>query len=370
LYRLTIVALLTVIYSVVGLIYPSYRTGNDFSHLAYIPIVLSGIWWNRKAVIVAAILALITTSFHWLKVPSYHPLDLLLIPGSFIFIALFIGTLNEKLKTKHRTLIETENNYLLRHREVERERKLLSEAAKSKEDQLVHTTRLAEMGEMAAAIAHELNQPLTGIKNFAKNALYIMQQTGGCTEDVRDNLTHISHQVDRAARIINQMRELARISETQFIPLQINDILKESLDFLKPHLKNSGIETFFGTADNLPLIKGDKIRLEQVFLNILTNARQSMENSEERRLLIQTHLEESLPPQVVVDILDTGRGFRQEDADKLFTPFYTTKNPGQGTGLGLSISLSIIHDHKGSIEATGAVGEGALFKVKLPVFNE
>lgn len=370
-YRLGIITLLVVIHvMVLFLAAVILNTNIHFSHFAYIPIVLSGIWWDRKAVFVASILGLITIGFYHIYNSSGHFLDMLLIPAFFIFIALFSGTLSIKLKSQHKALIETEKKYLLAQLEAEQERTRLAAAAKIQEDQLVHSTRLAELGEMAAAIAHELNQPLTGIKNYAKNALYMFDEKSGTSEDIKDNLLQISRQVDRSARIISQLRDLARNSERQFLPVNINDIARESLEFLKPHLMLSGIGSSLSLDDAMPLISGDKVRLEQVLLNIITNARQAMEGVEERHLAVRSFFEENDPLPVTVEIRDTGHGFRKEDAEKFFTPFYTTKKPGHGTGLGLSISLSIIKDHHGLIEATGEVGRGACFTLKFPLAKD
>jgi histidine kinase len=173
--------------------------------------------------------------------------------------------------------------------------------------------------------------------------------------------------VDRSSKIINQMRELTRRSEQQFVAADVNSILKESVEFLSPQLKLSGVEVTLDLADDLPKVMGDRIRLEQVFLNLLTNARQAMEEAQHRRLSVKTLLEEGNDCLVVVEIQDTGKGFASEDAEKLFTPFFSTKKPGHGTGLGLSISLRIIRDHEGSIEAGGELGKGATFTVRLPV---
>jgi len=243
----------------------------------------------------------------------------------------------------------------------------LFELAKKQEEQLVHSTRLAELGEMAAAVAHELNQPLTGIKNFSKNALFMMDNQVGGADDIKANLHRISEQVDRAARIIGQMRELTRKSEQHFALVDINNTLRESIEFLTPHLKLAGVKLILDLSKDLPKVLGDRIRLEQVFLNLLTNARQAMEDSEERRLLIKSYYHSGNSYPVVVEIEDSGKGFSAEEAEKLFTPFYSTKKAGHGTGLGLSISLSIIKNHQGTIEAEGSPGKGAKFTVRLPV---
>jgi C4-dicarboxylate-specific signal transduction histidine kinase len=251
-------------------------------------------------------------------------------------------------------------------KEAEEKRRQLSELARKQEEQLVHSTRLAELGEMAAAISHELNQPLTGIRNFARNAFYMLEQHVGSPEEVKSNLRLISEQVDRASKIIKQMRELTRKSESHFVLVDVNSTIRESVEFLMPQIKLSGVEVSLELSREIPEILGDRIRLEQVFLNLLTNARQAMEEVTERRLLIKTYLDEKSAYPVVIEIADTGKGFTTEETEKLFRPFFTTKKTGQGTGLGLSISLSIIREHNGMIGAVGEPDKGAMFTIRLP----
>ena len=162
-------------------------------------------------------------------------------------------------------------------RAVEEKLREVTELARRQEEQLEHSTRLAELGEMAAAISHELNQPLTGIRNYARNAFYMIEKKAGGEEEVKDNLRLISEQVDRAARIINQMRELTRRSDSAFAVLDLNSVLRESVEFLLPQMKLSEVEVSLSLAEDLPAIWGDRIRLAQVFLNLLTNARQAMD---------------------------------------------------------------------------------------------
>ncbi len=253
-----------------------------------------------------------------------------------------------------------------RLREVEARRRELSAMAREQADLLVHSSRLAEMGEMAAAVAHELNQPLTGIRNYARNATYMLEEDAGSLDEVKENLVRISQQVDRAARIIAQMRALARRSETERVPVQVNAVVRETLEFLDSQMRLAGVEVRRELDESLPLVLGDRLRLWQVFLNIVVNARQAMEDATERVLTVTTH---HLPDQelpVVVTFLDTGKGFDPEHAEKLFQPFFTTKGPGRGTGLGLSISHTILQEHQGRIEASCAPGQGACFTVRLP----
>jgi len=252
-------------------------------------------------------------------------------------------------------------------KETEEKRRELSTLAEKQEEQLVHSTRLAEMGEMAAGIAHELNQPLTGIRNFARNASFMLEAGVGGKEELRENLRMIASQVDRASRIIHQMRELARRTERHVSLVDVNNTLRESVEFVMPQLRLSGVEVVFDLTPGLPRVLADRIRLEQVFLNLLTNARHAMEESPRRVLSVRTRHEPLAPLPVVIEIADTGAGFSPDIAEKLFAPFFSTKKAGRGTGLGLSISLGIIKDHKGAIEAAGTEGHGAAFTIRLPV---
>jgi PAS domain S-box-containing protein len=254
-------------------------------------------------------------------------------------------------------------------KEAEAKRLELAELARRQEEQLEHSTRLAELGEMAAAIAHELNQPLTGIRNYARNAFYMLDQGVGSDAEVKGNLRLIAEQVDRAAKIINEMRELTRRSEMHFARLDINGVIRESVDFLLPQMKLSGVGVQLYLDSDLPEIRGDRIRLAQVFLNLLNNARQAMEESSLRKLSIKSECDGG-GQWVSVEVRDTGKGFSEEESAKLFVPFYTTKKSGLGTGLGLSISKNIVKDHGGTIQAAGWPGKGAAFTVLLPAAGQ
>jgi C4-dicarboxylate-specific signal transduction histidine kinase len=249
-------------------------------------------------------------------------------------------------------------------REAEAGRRELAELSRRQEEQLEHSTRLAEMGEMAASISHELNQPLTGIRNYARNAYYMLEQTPDAEAEVKNNLRLISEQVDRAAKIINQMRELTKRTHSTFNLLDLNSVVRESVEFILPQMKLSEVAVSLRLEDTLPPIWGDRIRLEQVFLNLLSNARQAMADVPVRKLVIESRRDPAAALPVVVQVTDTGKGFTSEQAGQLFQPFFTTRKGGHG--LGLSISRAIMLDHKGSIDATGSPGAGATFTMRLP----
>jgi C4-dicarboxylate-specific signal transduction histidine kinase len=341
------------------------RTDVVYTHFMYIPITLACTWWGLQGLWVALGLGVVVGLLHLLSGGTGVFIDAARI-SFFAVVALLVGVLKER-----------ERRVEGARAAAEREKRAMAELAQRQEQQLEHSTRLAELGEMAAAISHEINQPLTGIRTYARNAYYMLEQSVGGIEDVKENLRLIADQVDRASRIINQMRELTRRAEPDLLPVDINGVLSESLEFLMPQMKLSEIQVELSLDKDLPRTLGDRIRLAQVFLNLLINARQAMEGSAERRLSLRSRFEPaengSVPGaargegRIVVEIADTGKGFAAEEAEKLFAPFFTTKQRGHGTGLGLSISRTIIKDHGGSIEAGGAVGRGATFTVRLPV---
>jgi PAS domain S-box-containing protein len=289
-----------------------------------------------------------------------HELGLLRRDGSLVPVQ----ALAARIRVDGRSLDVISVTDVSARREAEEGQRALADLSRRQEEQLEHSTRLAELGEMAASISHELNQPLTGIRNYARNAYYMLEQKPGAEDEVKNNLRLISEQVDRAAKIINQMRELTKRTDAAFAVLDVNSVIRESVEFILPQMKLSEVEVSLDLADMLPPVWGDRIRLEQVFLNLLSNARQAMSDAPVRRLVIRSRAGSGVPPGVVVEVADTGKGFSADQAGQLFQPFYTTRKGGHG--LGLSISRAIIQDHKGSIEARGAPGAGAAFTLRLP----
>jgi C4-dicarboxylate-specific signal transduction histidine kinase len=335
------------------------HTDIVYTHFMYIPIALACLWWGRRGMVVTLFMAILVFSFHLsgLNLGSIWS-DAARI-ALFGLVSFFIGSVRDREQAQQKA-----------QKEAEARGKALTELAEKQEEQLEHSTRLAELGEMAAAISHELNQPLTGIRNYARNAFYMLEQSVGSVEEVKNNLRLIAEQVDRAAKIINEMRELARKEERHFTRLSVNGVIRETVDFLMPQMRLSGVDVRFQLSDNLPDVRGDRTRLAQIFLNLLNNARQAMEGSTIRQLSIRSFADPADRRFLAVEISDTGKGFSAEEAGKLFVPFFTTKKSGHGTGLGLSISKAIIKDHGGDIVAHGARGQGATFTIRLPVIQQ
>jgi histidine kinase len=187
--------------------------------------------------------------------------------------------------------------------------------------------------------------------------------------------SEIDAYVDRAAKIINHMRQFGRKSDIKLHRVRVNDPLQKAMEILGQQLKVRGIEVEWNLAENLPLIMADPDRLEQVFINLLINARDAVDETRQspdhlqgdKKISIKT---ESAGNEIVVEIRDTGPGIPEEIIDRIFEPFFTTKKVGQGTGLGLSISYGIIQECNGSIKAFSTKDEGACFRMRFPAADD
>ncbi|MEN8809014.1 MAG: ATP-binding protein, partial [Desulfobacterales bacterium] len=240
------------------------------------------------------------------------------------------------------------------------------------EQQLIQASKMATLGEMATGIAHELNQPLSVIKTAS--SFFVRKISRGESLDhqiLHSMLKKVDKNVDRAANIINHMRQFARKSDLSLDRVQVNDVLKNAFDIFSQQLKVRGIEVVWDIDGTLPKILADPGRLEQVFINLLLNARDAIEEknadrseSGEKKITLKTWRDGQ---QVIAEVRDTGGGIPKGIEDKLFEPFFTTKQVGKGTGLGLSISYGIVKDCGGDIKAVSRGDEGAIFYVTFPI---
>lgn len=241
------------------------------------------------------------------------------------------------------------------------------------EQQLIQASKMATLGQMATGIAHELNQPLSVIKTTS--SFFMRKYTR--REPIENKLLFtmiekVDRNVDRATNIINHMRQFARKSELKLEKVQLNDVLKSAFEIFSQQLRVRGIEVIWDIDPNLPKIMADPGRLEQVFINLLLNARDSIEEkyrvrdseTEVKKISLQTSV---VKRRVSATINDTGSGFPKTLAEKLFEPFFTTKEIGKGTGLGLSISYGIVKDCGGEIRAVSHAEQGATFSVTFPI---
>ncbi len=229
--------------------------------------------------------------------------------------------------------------------------------------QLTHLSRVAMLGEMSGGLAHELNQPLTAILSNAQAAEHLIANKTLDNIELREILRDIIAADLRAGEVIRRLRALFKRGETHQEWLDANELVREALSLAHGDLTTRSIEPALNLAPGTLMIRGDRIQLEQVMLNLILNAAQAMaaQSGLERTLTVQTSATAS---RVHMSFADRGPGFPAEQIEKLFEPFYTTKP--QGLGLGLSISRSIIRAHGGRLWGAPLPGRGASFHIELP----
>jgi len=241
------------------------------------------------------------------------------------------------------------------------------------EQQLIQAGKMATLGEMASGIAHELNQPLSVIKTASSFIIKKLTKNEHIEAEILlTMLSKTDSNVDRATRIINHMRQFARKSDMELERVKLNDILKNAFEIFSQQLKLREIEVIWNMEENLPFIKADPSRLEQVFINLLLNARDAIEalhqssphRPTDKRIVLTTSYDEN---KVTVEVCDTGAGIPKHLLNKIFEPFFTTKEVGKGTGLGLSISYGIIRECGGEIRVKSEQDKGACFIIEFPI---
>ncbi len=241
------------------------------------------------------------------------------------------------------------------------------------EAQLIQASKMATLGEMSAGVAHELNQPLNAIRIGSDLLKKVVDRGERLEPDLAGKVSReISAQVERAANIINHLREFGRKSESgELEKVNINKPIRDVFTVLGQQLKLRQIKVNLDLDENLPPVYGVSNRLEQVFINLVMNARDAIEEMLEKGyekereglLTIRTYQEKG---RVVAVVRDNGSGMPERVKEKVFEPFFTTKDLGRGTGLGLSISYGIIKDYEGTIEVQSMPGSGTIFKISLP----
>ncbi len=243
---------------------------------------------------------------------------------------------------------------------------------------LLQTGKMATLGEMATGIAHELNQPLNVIKLASDFLLKnISRGRSISTEELADTARELGANVDRAARIIGHLRDFGRKSEVRMNPVNLNDVIIKGVStLLGAQLAKSGIICELSLAETLPFIRGDENMLEQVFINLVINARDALLIQEgqssgngshkQKRLSIRTFSSQN---KVIALVSDNGPGIPRAMRTRIFEPFFTTKKVGEGTGIGLSISYSIVKQHDGTIEVVGTEKRGATFRLTFPTID-
>ncbi len=230
------------------------------------------------------------------------------------------------------------------------------------EQTLAQSSKLAALGEMSAAVSHELNQPLAAMKTYLAGARLLLQRGRG--EEALSSFQRIDDLIERMGAITRQLKSYARKGGEAFEPVDLRAALSSALAMMEPQLKRRTVRISRAIARDPVMVMADRIRLEQVIINLLRNALDATKQVTEPEIEILLTAGET----AVLGVRDNGPGIT--DLEKLFEPFWTTKKPGEGTGLGLAISSSIVSDFGGRLTAHNAESGGAVFEVQLPLIAE
>ena len=248
------------------------------------------------------------------------------------------------------------------------ERKHAEEALRKAQVELAHVTRVTTLGELTASIAHEVNQPLAAVIANAEACLRWLDHEIPDLDEARGSLEWIINDGNRASEVIRRVRALAKKTDIEKAPLNVNDVAKEVVALVQRELISLQVSLRMELASALPTILGDRVQVQQVIINLVMNGIEAMQSVTDRprELMIRSAQEETR--WVLVSVTDCGVGIAAENADRLFNTFFTTK--ASGMGMGLSICRSIIEAHGGRLWATANVPHGATFQFTLPVNSE
>ena len=228
------------------------------------------------------------------------------------------------------------------------------------------TQRLVTMGEMASSLAHELNQPLAAISNYASGAEFMLTAGKLSTESTVEALTKINKQAKRAALIIKRIRGFAKRSDPQLMPIRAETVVSETMELAQIQAAKLRSEIHIDMPEELPTIRGDAVMLEQLLLNILKNAMEASKKENHTKSHVELTVKESEDGEFVLfSIQDHGPGISDENKTRLFDAFFSTKD--EGMGMGLNICRSIVELHQGRIRITDTPGGGATFTFSVPV---
>jgi C4-dicarboxylate-specific signal transduction histidine kinase len=235
---------------------------------------------------------------------------------------------------------------------------------RDKQEQLVQAAKLATLGELTTGVAHELNNPLNNIGLFVGNAIDQIQMGRGEEKQLLHELNSTMQQVRKATEIISHLRTFGRAAPSSRHRLPLYEIVQRALALLHEPLRAQQVAVVLNLSNDNPVVLGNPIQLEQVFINLLTNARDAMADSRYRQISITGRTDSET---VELVFQDTGPGIPPGMEQRIFDPFFTTKDVGKGTGLGLSIAYGIIKDHLGTIAVVDSHGQGAILRVQLPL---
>jgi len=304
------------------------------THLAYVPIVLTGMWWGKKSVWVAAFLGVFILCAR-LFVMAPEPFEADLLRSFFFFIvAICVGTISEKAETAHRELQAVQN-------------------------QLAVSEQLASMGQLSAGVAHELNNPLGTILLYSHLLSKNLAESGPHRDDVRT----IVEEATRCKKIVRDLLDFARESRASKTPVKLASVISDVLSITAAQAQQGNVGLTSDVQESLPIMMIDAAQIRQMLVNLVHNGIDAIAGDGEVKISARLCDDDT----VEINVTDNGCGIPSENIPKLFVPFFTTKQMGKGTGLGLSIAYGIVKMHSGNISAKSELGKGTTFTICLPI---
>jgi two-component system C4-dicarboxylate transport sensor histidine kinase DctB len=286
--------------------------------------------------------------------------------------------IQRRARLNERMLLQTEARNELERRVVERtadlarvnsrieeeiaERRITEQRLRQTQADLIQAGKLAGLGQMSAALSHELNQPLAAAKTYAETASMLIGL--GRTAEASDNVLRISALIDRMASISRHLRNFARKPNEKLGAVAVEDVVRDTLEIVATRLKAADATVELELEPSVPPVKAGAIRLQQVLVNIVTNAADAVEGLDDRGITVSARSEND---KVLIGVRDRGPGVPPAIRERIFDPFFTTKGVGRGLGLGLSISYNIVKDFGGSLSVSNHPEGGAFFLIELDI---
>jgi len=249
-------------------------------------------------------------------------------------------------------------------RETTAEMQRREQELRDKQEQLVQAGKLATLGELTTGVAHELNNPLNNIGLFVGNAIDLIELGATDRGQIVRELRRTTQQVHKATEIISHLRTFGRAAPVSREPISLRQVIERALSLMQEQLRLREIKVMVDLGSEDPVVVGNPIQLEQIFINLLTNARDAVADSPHKAIRISGSVGSA---SVEIAFADTGKGIPAGLERRIFDPFFTTKQVGKGTGLGLSITYGIVKEHGGTISVSSPPGEGATFLIHLPL---
>ncbi len=338
----------------------SFFTGvHDVNRALFlIPIIYAALAFRVRGSIITSLIFLVAVLPRALLFSTYpNPLLRALIFVVFAaLIGLFIATALNQFERERKTRIELNAAYQKLNK--------YTQQLKDSQEQLIQSEKLSSLGQLAASIAHEVNNPLSGVLTYTQLLIKRVNSDKFSKESALDFLSKMESELTRSTRLIRNLLDFARQSAPALVETDLNDIINRVLELTAHSAQLNKVEVVKELDPSLPKLTADPNQLQQVCTNLIVNAIQAMPQG--GKLTLRTSLDNG---QLKMEVQDTGYGISPENMRKLFTPFFSTKKEVKGVGLGLAVSYGIIQRHRGKIGVQSIEGKGSTFTVYLPVYQ-